>query len=80
MASYKEYNDLVQQAGKYFNKPYTHSRLTLEELKHISSITHRMKATRQQLLQKAIEKQLAKQQAVVEHKNNNLMTQLSTGE
>ena len=63
MASYKEYNDLLQQAGKYFNKPYTHNKLTPEELKHISSLSYKMKITREDLLKKSIQKQLDKQKA-----------------
>ena len=46
----------------------------------MSNLSYKIKITREDLLKKAIEKQLAKQKAVEDYENNNLMKQLSKGE
>ena len=73
---YKELNELVRQGGKYLNK----KNKTLQDLKKLDNINYVAKITREDLLKKAIQKQLAKQQAVDDYENNNLLKQLSKGE
>ena len=75
-SSYKELNDLVTQGGKYLNK----KNKTLQDLKKLDNINYEAKITREDLLKKAIEKQLAKEKAVEDFENNNLMKKLSRGE
>lgn len=75
-SSYKELNDLVAQGGKYLNK----KNKTLQDLQKLNNINYEAKITREDLLKKAIQKQLAKQQQIEEYKNNNLMKNLSRGE
>jgi hypothetical protein len=74
-SSYKELNNLVRQGGKYLNK-----QLTKKELQQLDNINYVAKITREDLLQKAIKKQLAKKQAVEDYENNNMMKKLSRGE
>ena len=74
-SSYKELNDLVAQGGKYLNK-----QLTRKELQELDNINYVAKITREDLLKKVIQKQLAKKKAVDDYENNNLMKQLSRGE
>jgi len=74
-SSYKELNDLVRQGGKYLNK-----QLTRKELQELDNINYVAKITREDLLKKVIQKQLAKKKAVDDYENNNLMKQLSRGE
>ena len=50
------------------------------DLKRVRQFNYDAKITREDLLKKAIQKQLAKQQAVEDYENNNLMKQLSKGE
>ena len=78
MSSYNELNNLISQSGKFFNKKYKN--LSTAEQKELSNLSYNIKITREDLLKKAIEKQLAKQQAVEEYENNNLMKKLSKGE
>jgi len=75
-SSYKELNDLVRQGGKYLNK----KNKTLQDLQKLDNINYVAKITREELLEKAIAKQLAKQKAVEDYQNNNVMKQLSSGE
>ena len=75
MSSYKELNNLVRQGGKYLNK-----QLTKKELQDLDNINYVAKITREELLKKVIQKQLAKQQQIQDYENNNLMKQLSRGE
>ena len=75
-SSYKELNDLVRKGGKYLNK----KNKTLQDLKKLDNINYEAKITREDLLKKAIQKQLAKQKAVDDYENNNLMKQLCKGE
>jgi len=74
-SSYKELNNLVRQGGKYLNK-----QLTRKELQELDNINYVAKITREDLLKKVIQKQLAKKKAVDDYENNNLMKQLSRGE
>ena len=74
-SSYKELNHLVRQGGKYLNK-----QLTRKELQELDNINYVAKITREELLKKVIQKQLAKQQQIQDYENNNLMKQLSRGE
>jgi len=74
-SSYKELNDLVRQGGKYLNK-----QLTRKELQELDNINYVAKITREDLLKKVIQKQLAKKKAVDDYENNNLMKQLSRGD
>jgi hypothetical protein len=74
-SSYKELNDLVRQGGKYLNK-----QLTKKELQELDNINYVAKITREDLLKKVIQKQLAEQQQIQDYENNNLMKQLSRGE
>ena len=74
-SSYKELNAVVRQGGKYLNK-----QLTRKELQELDYINYIAKITREDLLKKVIQKQLAKKQAVEEYENNNLMKKLSRGE
>jgi hypothetical protein len=74
-SSYKELSELVRQGGKYLNK-----QLTKKELQDLDNINYVAKITREDLLKKAIQKQLAKKKAVEDYENNNLMKQLSRGE
>ncbi len=76
MSSYKELNDLVRKGGKYLNK----KNKTLQDLKKLDNINYVAKITREDLLKKVIQKQLAKHKAVEDYENNNLMKQLSRGE
>ena len=55
-SSYKELNNLVRQGGKYLNK-----QLTRKELQELDNINYVAKITREDLLKKSIQKQLAKQ-------------------
>ena len=75
-SSYKELNDLVRQGGKYLNK----KNKTLQDLKTLDNINYVAKITREDLLRKLFKNNLAKQQAVEEYENNNLMKKLSRGE
>ncbi len=75
-SSYKELNDLVAQGGKYLNK----KNKTLQDLKKLNNINYVAKITREDLLKKAIQKQLTKQQQIDDYENNNLMNKLSRGE
>ena len=74
-SSYKELNELVRQGGKYLNK-----QLRRKELQDLDNINYIAKITREDLLKKVIQKQRAKQKAVEDYENNNLMKQLSRGE
>ena len=74
-SSYKELNAVVRQGGKYLNK-----QLTRKELQDLDNINYVAKITREDLLKKVIQKQLAKKKAVEDYENNNLMKQLSRGE
>lgn len=74
-SSYKELNTLVRQGGKYSNK-----QLTRKELQDLDNINYVAKITREDLLKKVIQKQLAKQKAVEDYENNNMMKKLSRGE
>jgi len=76
MSSYKELNDLVRKGGKYLNK----KNKTLQDLKKLDNINYEAKITREDLLKKVIQKQLAKQQQIEDYENNNLMKKLSRGE
>ena len=78
MSSYKELNNLISQSGKFFNKKYKN--LSAAEQKELSNLSYNIKITREDLLKKAIEKQLAKQKAVEDYENNNLMKKLNRGE
>lgn len=75
-SSYKELNDLVTQGGKYLNK----KNKTLQDLKKLDNINYEAKITREDLLKKSIQKQLAKKKQIEDYENNNLMKQLSKGE
>lgn len=75
MSSYKQLSELVRQGGKYLNK-----KLTRKELQELDNINYVAKITREDLLKKSIQKQLAKKQAVEDYENNNLMKKLSKGE
>ena len=78
MSSYKELNNLISQSGKFFNKKYKN--LSAAEQKELSNLSYNIKITREDLLKKAIEKQLAKEKAAEDFENNNVMKQLSRGE
>ncbi len=78
MSSYNELNNLISQSKKFFNKKYKN--LSAAEQKELSNLSYKIKITREDLLKKAIKKQLAKQKAVENFENNNLMKQLSKGE
>jgi ribosomal protein L10 len=78
MSSYNELNNLISQSKKFFDKKYKN--LSAAEQKELSNLSYKIKITREDLLQKAIHKQLAKQKAVEDYENNNLMKQLSRGE
>ena len=78
MSSYKELNNLISQSKKFFDKKYKN--LSAAEQKELSNLSYKIKITREDLLKKAIEKQLAKEKAVEEYENNNVMKQLSKGE
>ena len=78
MSSYKELNNLISQSGKFFDKKYRN--LSAAEQKELSNLSYKIKITREDLLKKSIEKQLAKEKAVENFENNNLMKQLSKGE
>lgn len=75
-SSHKELNELVRQGGKYLNK----KNKTLQDLKKLDNLNYVAKITREDLLKKAIQKQLAKQQQIEDFENNNLMKKLSRGE
>ncbi len=78
MSSYKELNNLINQSKKFFDKKYRN--LSTAEQKELSNLSYKIKITREDLLKKAIQKQLAKQKAVEDYENNNLMKKLSRGE
>jgi hypothetical protein len=78
MSSYNELNNLISQSGKFFDKKYRN--LSAAEQKELSNLSYKIKITREDLLKKSIEKQLAKEKAVENFENNNLMKQLSKGE
>lgn len=78
MSSYNELNNLISQSGKFFDKKYKN--LSAAEQKELSNLSYKIKITREDLLKKSIQKQLAKEKAVEEYENNNLMKQLSKGE
>ena len=78
MSSYNELNNLINQSKKFFDKKYKN--LSAAEQKELSNLSYKIKITREDLLKKAIEKQLAKEKAVEDYENNNLMKQLSKGE
>ena len=78
MSSYNELNNLISQSKKFFDKKYKN--LSAAEQKELSNLSYKIKITREDLLKKSIQKQLAKEQAVEEYENNNLMKQLSKGE
>jgi hypothetical protein len=75
MSSYKQLSELVMQGGKYLNK-----KLTRKELQELDNINYKAKITREDLLKKSIQKQLAKQKAIEDYENNDLIKQLSKGE
>lgn len=78
MSSYNELNNLISQSGKFFDKKYRN--LSAAEQKELSNLSYKIKITREDLLKNAIQKQLAKEKAVEDFENNNLMKQLSKGE
>ena len=78
MSSYNELNNLINQSKKFFDKKYKN--LSAAEQKELSNLSYKIKITREDLLKKAIEKQLAKEKAVEDYENNNLMKKLSKGE
>jgi len=78
MSSYKELNNLISQSGKFFNKKYKN--LSAAEQKELSNLSYNIKITREDLLKKALQKQLAKQKQIDDYENNNVMKQLSKGE
>ena len=78
MSSYRELNNLISQSGKFFNKKYKN--LSAAEQKELSNLSYNIKITREDLLEKAIQNQLAKQKQIQDYENNNVMKQLSKGE
>jgi len=78
MSSYNELNNLISQSGKFFNKKYKN--LSAAEQKELSNLSYNIKITREDLLKKALQKQLAKQKQIDDYENNNVMKQLSKGE
>ena len=78
MSSYKELNNLISQSTKFFNKKYKN--LSAAEQKELSNLSYNIKITREDLLKKALQKQLAKQKQIDDYENNNVMKQLSRGE